>query len=250
MRVLIVDDEPAARRKVLRFLEEHTDIEIVGEAANGEEAIRQIAAHHPDLVFLDVQMPGIDGFTVLEEIADADHVPAIIFATAHDEHAVRAFEVNALDYLLKPFDRERFERALARARKSADTAPGASQAQLMQLLNAIRPSGRHSRRLLVPSDERSVFVNVAEIVRIEADRNNVTIFTPRGSYSMRTTLESLEERLDPEQFIRIHRSHLVNIDALKEIHPWFHGDYKAKLHDGTELMWSRRYAARRPELLK
>ena len=114
----------------------------------------------------------------------------------------------------------------------------------------MRPAGRHVRRLLVPSEERSVFVNVAEIIRIEADRNNVDIFTRRGTFNMRTTLESLEEKLDPEQFVRIHRSHIVNLDAVKEIHPWFHGDYKAILHDGTELMWSRRYASRRPDMIK
>ncbi len=249
MRVLVVDDEPAARRKVLRFLQDHGDMEIVGEAACGQEAIERIAESRPDLVFLDVQMPGIDGFGVLEHIAQSDHVPAFVFATAHDEHAVRAFEVNALDYLLKPFDRDRFERALTRARKSLGV-PGGTQTQLLALLDAMRPAERHARRLLVPTQERSVFVNVAEIVRIEADRNNCTIFTPRQSYTLRTTLESLEERLDPQQFVRIHRSHIVNLDAVKEVHPWFHGDYKTKLHDGTEIMWSRRYAARRPELLK
>ncbi len=250
MRVLVVDDEPAARRKVVRFLQEHEDISIVGEAAGGEEAIECIAAQQPDLVFLDVQMPGIDGFGVVEALAELDRLPAIIFATAHDEYAIRAFEVNALDYLLKPFDRERFERALDRARKSLPAASDAGQAKLLALLHAIRPAGQYVRRMLVPSAGRSVFVNVREIVRCEADRNNVTIFSRNSAYTLRTTLESLEEKLDPEQFVRIHRSHIVNLDAVKEIHAWFHGDFKAILHDGTELTWSRRYAAKRPDLVK
>jgi two-component system LytT family response regulator len=250
MRVLIVDDEPAARRKVLRFLQEHDDVEVIGEASSGEEAIARINSEHPDLVFLDVQMPGAGGFDVVEAIAASDAVPSIIFATAHDEHAVRAFEVNALDYLLKPFDRERFDRALTRARKSVSGADGSAQTHLLALLDSIRPAGRYARRLLVPFEGRSVFVSVSEIVRLESDRNNVEIFTRRGTFTLRITLEALEEKLDPEQFVRIHRSHIVNLDAVKEIHPWFHGDYKAKLHDGTELMWSRRYATRRPELLK
>jgi two-component system LytT family response regulator len=250
MRVLVVDDEPAARRKMLRFLQEHDDVEVIGEASSGEEAIELITAQSPDLVFLDVQMPGACGFDVVEAIAAAPNIPAIVFATAHDEYAVRAFEVNALDYLLKPFDRERFDQALARARKSVAGPAQASQARLLSLLDAMRPTARYARRLLVPSEGRSVFVNVGEIVRLESDRNNVIVFTRHAAFTLRTTLEALEEKLDPEQFVRIHRSHVVNLDAVKEIHPWFHGDYKAKLLDGTELMWSRRYASRRPELLK
>lgn len=250
MRVLIVDDEPAARRKVARFLAEHEDVTIVGEAANGQEAVDHITFEHPDLVFLDVQMPGIDGFEVVEAIAGGDYVPAIVFATAHDEYAVRAFEVNALDYLLKPFDRERFDRALERARKSLAGGAESGQAKLLALLDAMRPAGVRLRRLLVPSEGRSVFINVNEIVRFEADRNNVLIFTRRGTFTLRTTLDLLETKLDPDQFARIHRSHIVNLDGVKEVHPWFHGDYKVKLNDGAELMWSRRYAARRPDLVK
>lgn len=250
MRVLVVDDEPAARRKVLRFLQDHADVDVIGEAAGGAEAVERIKSDHPDLVFLDIQMPDLNGFEVVEAIAEEERIPSIVFATAHDEHAVRAFEVNALDYLLKPFDRERFDRALARARQSVSSADRDPQARLLALLDSMRPAGRYARRLLVPFDGRSIFVNTGEIVRLEADRNNVTIVTRRGLFALRTTLEALEEKLDPEQFVRIHRSHIVNLDAIKEIHPWFHGDYKAKLLDGTELMWSRRYASRRPEVLK
>lgn len=249
MRVLVVDDEPAARRKVTRFLQEHADVELAGEAASGEEAIERIAAERPDLVFLDVQMPDMDGFEVVEAIAAGDHVPAIVFATAHDEYAVRAFEVSAVDYLLKPFDRERFDRSLERARKSVGEPAETSQSNLLTLLDAMRAPGHYARRLLVPSQGRAVFVNAADIVRLEADRNNVTICSRHGTFTMRSTLDALERKLDPEQFVRIHRSHIVNIDAVKEIHPWFHGDFKIRLHDGGELMWSRRFAAKRPDLI-
>lgn len=248
MRVVVVDDEPAARRKVIRFLREHPDVEIAGEAQNGRQAVERIAAFQPDLVFLDVQMPDMDGFAVVEAVAENERVPAIVFVTAYDEFALRAFEVSALDYLLKPFDRDRFERALERARKSVTVQVDSANAQLLSLLESIRPAERYLRRILVPAEGRSIFVNAADIVRLEADRNNVTIYSRRGTFAIRSTLEALEEKLDPQQFVRVHRSHLVNLDAIKEVHPWFHGDQKLSLHDGTELMWSRRYALKRPDL--
>lgn len=249
MRVLVVDDEPAARRKVIRFLKEHADVEVTGEAAGGREAVAQISALRPDLVFLDVQMPDMDGFEVVEAVAACEHVPAVIFATAHDDYAVRAFEISAVDYLLKPFDRERFDRSLERARKSLGDTPDFAQTQLLTLLDAMRPAGQFARRILVPLSERAVFVNTADIVRLESDRNNVLIHARTGSFTLRSTLDALERRLDPQQFVRVHRSHIVNMDAVKEIHPWFHGDFKIRLHDGGELMWSRRYAAKRPDLI-
>lgn len=249
MRVLVVDDEPAARRKVVRFLREHADVELAGECAEGLDAISRVREERPDVVFLDIQMPDMNGFEVVEALAAGEYLPAVVFATAHDEFAVRAFEVSAVDYLLKPFDRERFDRALDRARKSVGASSAAGQAQLLTLLDAIRPPGQYLRRILVPSENRSVFLNVGEIARFEAERNNVAIHSRRGTFSIRATLESLEHKLDPQQFVRVHRSHVVNLDAIKEIHPWFHGDYKLALHDGTELLWSRRYAAKRPDLL-
>lgn len=249
MRIFVVDDEPAARRKVTRFLEQHLDVQLVGEASAGREAVERISQEQPDLVFLDVQMPDMDGFEVAEALAAGEHVPAIVFATAHDEYAVRAFEVNAIDYLLKPFDRERFDRSLERARKSIGENPAEAQSQLLTLLDSIRPPGQYAKRLLVPTQGRAVFVSTADIARFESDRNNVMIYSRGGTFALRSTLELLERKLDPQQFVRIHRSHIVNLDAVKEIHPWFHGDFKLRLHDGTELMWSRRYAAKRPDLL-
>ncbi|HKU66280.1 MAG TPA: LytTR family DNA-binding domain-containing protein [Candidatus Baltobacteraceae bacterium] len=248
MRVLVVDDEPAARRKVVRFLQEHRDVEVAGEAGGGIEAIERIAHDPPDVVFLDIQMPDMNGFEVVEALAASEQVPAIIFATAHDEYAVRAFEVSAVDYLLKPFDRERFDRALERARKTVADGE-AAQSQLLALLDHLRPQNQYARRLLVPSRGRALFVNTSDILHLEAERNNVSVHSRDGTFVMRSTLDALERKLDPQQFVRIHRSHVVNIDAIREIHPWFHGDFKVRLHDGSELMWSRRFAVKRPDLL-
>lgn len=247
MRVLIVDDEPAARRKTRRFLDEHGGIEVAGEAQNGNEAVEKILALRPDVVFLDIQMPDIDGFDVVEAVAGSAHVPRFVFVTAHDRYAVRAFEVNAMDYLLKPFDRERFSATLQKCNQSER---GASQSQLISLLDSLRPPGRYMRRLLFSRGGRSAFIPVSEVLRFQSDRNNVTIHARTGPASIRTTLDALEARLDPEQFARVHRSHIVNLDAVRQIDPWFHGDYKITLDDGTEIAWSRRFAARRPDLLR
>ena len=249
LRVLLADDEAPARRKLARFLEEHSDVELVGQAANGIDAVDLIALTQPDVVFLDIHMPDLDGLGVAEAMLARERPPRIVFVTAHDRYAVKAFEVSALDYLLKPYDRERFERALERTRRTLETEP-APGAGLADMLAAVRKEERYARRLLVSNDGRSSFVPVGEIRRLESDGNNVTIHCRSGSYSLRSTLESLEARLDPEQFARVHRSHLINIDDIAEVNPWFHGDYKIKLRDGSELTWSRRYAAKRPDLLK
>jgi two-component system LytT family response regulator len=245
VRALIVDDEAPARRKIARFLREHPDIAVAGEAAGGTDAIEKIRAEKPALVFLDVQMPGVDGFGVVEAIAGDPHVPHIIFVTAHDRYAVRAFDVCAVDYLLKPFDQERFDRAIGRI-----PAHGDGPSQLRTLLDSLNSGKRFASRLLVSTGDRSVFMPVAEIVRVEADRNNVTVHCHHAQYTLRSTLEALEDLLDPQDFVRINRSHLVRIDRIKELRAWFHGEYKVILRDGTELAWSRRYAAKRPDLLK
>ena len=250
MRIIIADDEAPARRKLLRLLREHGDIVVVAEAANGSDAIDLARIHRPDLLLLDVQMPDIDGIEVALALGHGEHVPQIVFVTAFDHYAARAFDLSAVDYLCKPFDRERFDRMLervraARQRDVASVDPVALRARL----EALRPSNTHLRRLLVPNGDRSFFVNVSEIERLESDRNNVVIHCRLGSFPMRATLESLEERLDPEQFVRVHRSHIVNIDAIREVQPWFHGDQQIVLRDGSTLLWSRRFAARRPDLL-
>lgn len=248
LSVLIADDEAPARRKLARFLTEHPDVQIVAEASNGIDAVDLIAMTKPQVVFLDINMPDLDGLGVAEMLARSDAPPAIVFVTAFDHYAVKAFETNALDYLLKPYDRERFDKALARVRGSLEARP--DRTQLAQTLSELRNEERFVRRLLIPNDGRSFFVAAREVARLESDGNNVRVHTPRGVHALRSTLESLEARLDPAQFARVHRSHVVNIDEIAEIHPWFHGDYKILMRDGTEIAWSRRYAAKRPDLLK
>jgi two-component system LytT family response regulator len=242
VRVVLADDEAPARR-------EQSDVDLVGEATNGSEAVRLIVAERPDLVFLDIQMPELDGVAVAEALAGHANPPRIVFVTAFDRHALRAFELGALDYLLKPYDRERFERTLARARASLG-APPAAPGELAELLERLRAGERYPKRLLIPHEGRSFYLPVREIVRLEAEGNSVAIHARRGRYAVRATLESFEERLDPQQFARVHRSHVVNIDEIAEVHPWFHGDQKLVLRDGSEVAWSRRYAAKRPDLLR
>jgi len=248
LTVMIADDEMPARRKLARFLREHEDVTIVAEASNGIDAVDLIAITKPQLLFLDIHMPDLDGLGVAETLVRTDQAPSIVFVTAFDQYAVKAFEVSALDYLLKPYDRERFEQALTRARAALESKPNTDQ--LAETLARIRNEERYVRRLLVPNEGRSFFVAAREITRLEADGNNVAIHTSRGAHPLRMTLESLETRLDPSQFARVHRSHIVNIDEIAEIHPWFHGDYRILMRDGAEIAWSRRYAALRPDLLK
>jgi len=246
--VMIADDEAPARRKLVRFLGQHDDVEIVAEASNGLDALDLIAMTKPHVVFLDINMPDLDGLGVAETLARSEKPPSIVFVTAFNEYAVKAFEVSALDYLLKPYDRDRFEQALHRARRTAAAAPDADA--LAETLARIRNEERYVRRLLIPGDGRSFFLATCEITRFESEGNNVVVHSHRGTSSLRATLESLETRLGPQAFARVHRSHLVNIDEIAEIHPWFHGDYKIVMRDGTEIAWSRRYAGKRPDLLK
>jgi two-component system LytT family response regulator len=248
LRVLIADDEAPARRKLVRFLQAHSNVEIVAEAANGVDAIDLIAMTSPDLVFLDIAMPDLDGIGVAEEIARDGAGPHIIFVTAFNEFAVKAFEVRALDYLLKPYDRERFDAALARAQRTHQEKRVAS-GELASLVAELRKQGSYAKRLLVNDGKKPRLLAINDVVHLEADGNHVVVYAKTGTFRFRSTLESLAERLDPELFVRIHRSHLVRIESIAEIAPWFHGDYKLRLQDGTELSWSRRYAAMRTDLV-
>jgi two-component system LytT family response regulator len=228
MRVLIVDDEPPARRKVRRFLEADPEIAAISEAGSGREGIAAVAAFTPDLVFLDVQMPDMDGCAVLGAVPQprAFHV---VFLTAHDHHALRAFAAEALDYLLKPVDPERFERALERAK------------QQVALLRPAMAAAKPVRRLLVEKAGREMFLPVEQLDWAQADRNYITLHAGRETYTVRSTMENLARQLDPEQFARISRSELVNLDRILEMQPWFHGERRVVLKDGTELTWTRRF---------
>ena len=237
-RVLIVDDEAPARRFLRAQLAKQEGIEIVGEAGSGPEAVLAIRALRPEVVFLDVQMPGLNGFEVLEQIG-ADAAPAVVFVTAYDEFALAAFEVAAVDYLLKPFTEDRLRKALARA--LAATHREAGRESLERLLG----ERRHPlERLLVREGERMFFVPVAEIVRLSAEGNYVRIHATSGAHELRETLGRLEARLDGRRFVRVHRSEIVNLDFVGEIQRHFHGDLIAILKNGEAVRVSRRYAAR------
>ena len=234
MRVLIVDDEEPARRKIRRLLSGETDVEVVGEAATGNEALDAIRRLSPDLVFLDVQMPPPDGFGVIETLG-RDSAPDVIFVTAFDEHALRAFEVRALDYLLKPVTPARFREALDRARERLSTPA--------------TPKMRPLARILVRDDTKAFLLALDRVDRIEADGNYVRLHSNGQSFTVRMAIGALATRLDTDKFLRISRFAIVRLDAIKELHPWFHGDYHVVMTDGARLTWTRRYrAAASPEL--
>ena len=241
IRAAIVDDEPLARRRIRNLLAEATDVEIVAECANGKDAIESLEESPPDLLFLDIQMPEIDGFDVLQAIG-VDRVPAVIFVTAYDQFALRAFEAHALDYLLKPFDDERFLAALQRARDRIHQHQGGDlDRRLMALLENVRSDRGYLRRLVVPSGHRNIFVRTEHIDWIEAERNYVRLHVAGKTHLLRENLTHIASSLDPAMFCRIHRSTIVNIDRIQTVESLFHGEYQVVLHDGTKLTSGRSY---------
>jgi two-component system LytT family response regulator len=252
LQILVVDDEAPARRKILRLLRSEPGVQVVAEADSGESAIAAIEQHQPDLVFLDVQMPGADGFDVVRAIAGAGDatMPRIVFVTAHDRYALRAFEVHAFDYLLKPVAEDRFRQVLRRARAQQAQSAGVSTSRLRALIDQVLRERGFAERLLIREDGRAFFISVRDISWIEADRNYLAVHCGAKTHTLRATLDSIESTLDPKLFARINRGSLVRLDAIRELLPWFHGEYKVVLHTGTELRWSRRYVTRRPELLR
>lgn len=240
-RTLIVDDELLARERLRQLLQGEAEIELVGECADGQAAVEAITRESPELIFLDVQMPELDGFGVLEAVA-ADPAPVIVFVTAHDKFALRAFEVHAADYLLKPFDRERFKTALTRAleRVKQRGQPGQTQPQ-SAVLAELKPPARPLERLAVKTGGRVIFVKLEEIDYIEAAHNYVELHVQKQSHLLRETLNSIEARLPADKFVRISRSVMVNIERVKELQPLFYGEYTVTLQNGTRLTLSRRY---------
>jgi len=250
LRVLVVDDEPPARAKLRRLLTAEPDVAIVGEAADGAAALECIRRLQPDVVFLDVRMPHLDGFGVVDAVG-VEAMPRTVFVTAYDEHAVRAFEVHAVDYLLKPVTPARFASALARLRREVardDAPPGAgggapSGVAVLEALHHARHGPRHVERLLLHTENRAVFVPVERIDWIEADRNYLRIHVGAEVFVQRGTVAALVESLDPARFLRLNRSQIVRVDAVRELHPWSHGDYHVMLTTGQTLTWSRRFRA-------
>lgn len=250
IKTLIVDDEPIARDRVRRMLRDESDIEIVGECGNGAEAVAFINENAPDLIFLDIQMPEMTGFEALRSIA-AEKVPAVIFVTAYDQYAIQAFDVHALDYLLKPFNRERFGRAVARAREQLEKAQGGKiDERLASLIADLKGGKKYLERLVVKSVGRVFFLRTDEVNWIEAAGNYAKLHVGRESHLIRETMNGLEAKLNPDKFLRIHRSTLVNIDCIKELHPLFSGDYTVMLKNGVELTLSRNYRDRLLELFE
>jgi len=249
LRVLIVDDEPLARERIRALLRSEDGVTVVGEAGHGAEAALLVEEQRPDLVFLDVQMPEVDGFGFLE-LLGPDRVPAVVFVTAFDQYALRAFEVHALDYLLKPFDRERFQQALGRARDAiAGRETREVNRRIGAMLSELAPERRWAGRLLVKTNGKTLLLRTEEVDWIEAAANYVKLHRGREVHLLRETMSALEGRLDPSRFVRIHRSTIVNLDRVAHLEPWFHGDYVVKLADGTSLTLSRTYREKVEERL-
>jgi two-component system LytT family response regulator len=240
IRALIVDDEPLARERIRDLLQADPEIRIVGECSNGREALDAFSEKSPDLVFLDVQMPDLDGFGVIEA-ADPLSLPVIVFVTAYDEYAVKAFEVHALDYILKPFDRDRFHAALTRAKLAVGTDGRDLDQRLVALLEELQDKKKHLSRIVVKSGGRIFFVRSEEIDWIEAAGNYVELHVGRDSHLLRETMSALESRLDPKTFLRIHRRIIVNLERIKQFEGVSHGEYVVVLKDGTRLSSSRGY---------
>lgn len=235
MRALIVDDEPPARDKLRRWLAEQPDVEVVAESADGVGASQSIAATSPDVVFLDIQMPGMSGLEVAAQL-QSNAAPLVVFVTAHADHALQAFELNAVDYLLKPYDKERLLRTLARVRERIRNPE--SRTRAVQLA---REQTGASDRLLVPEGERLRLIESRSILWIEADDNYLNIHTADRNHHMRRTMHDLLAQLGEERFARIHKSVAVNIAEIALLHPLFKGDYEVQLRNGTRLRLSRRY---------
>lgn len=241
IRAIIVDDEPLGRTVIREMLRRDQDFAVVGECANGHEAINVIQDERPDLIFLDVQMPEIDGFEVLAALRD-DQLPMVIFVTAYDQYAVSAFEVHAVDYLLKPFDRERFGKALQRAKAQLQREQPTDVSQrILALLEEQRVKPKYLERLVIKTNGRIFFLKTEEIDWISAEGNYVNLHVKKDSYLLRETISNLEVQLDPQRFARIHRSQIVNLDRIRELRHWSHGEYQVILHSGEELMLSRSY---------
>jgi two-component system LytT family response regulator len=249
IRTVIVDDEELGRDRIQSLLSLQPDVDIVAVCPDGASAVETIDRAQPDLVFLDVQMPGMDGFEVIENL-DPARLPEVVFVTAHDGHAIRAFEIHALDFLLKPFDQTRFEKALERARTQIVAKKGpVIDSRLVSLLEELREERKYPERLIVKSSGRVFFVRTEEIDWVEASGNYVKIHTKSEAHLLRESMKNMEAKLDPKIFVRIHRSAIVNIDRIKELEPWFHGEYIVIMRDGTRLTASRVFSDRLSALI-
>jgi two-component system LytT family response regulator len=249
IRTMVIDDEPVARERIVGLLQQEQDIEVVGECNDGQQAVNAIQQQTPDLVFLDVQMPAFDGFNVIQQIGP-ERMPAVVFVTAYDEYALRAFEVHAIDYLLKPFGRDRFQQTLKHAREHLERRrAGDLGKRLLALVHDLKPEPEKLDRLVVKSGGRVFFLRTDQIDWIEAAGNYVRLHLADTSHLFRETMNNMEARLDGRRFVRIHRSRIVNTDRIKELQPWFNGEYVVVLQNGTRLTLSRGYREKLQERL-
>lgn len=249
IRTLLADDEPLARERLRTLLADAPGFQVIAEAEDGDRAVEAILTLDPDLVFLDIAMPGLDGFGVVETVGPAQ-MPVLVFVTAYDEHALRAFEVHAVDYLLKPFDRERFTATLRKARAAVEQRRAGERLRTVEaLLQEMRPQRGYPQRLAVKQDGKIVFVVVRDIDWIDAAGNYVRLNTREGSFKLRETLSGIEERLDPERFVRIHRSTIVQVERIREIEPVKSGELRLRLEGGQRLTVSRSHRERVERLL-
>jgi len=250
LTAVIADDEPLARERIRTLLAGFPEVVLVGEARDGNEAVAKVREVKPSLLFLDVQMPERDGFGVLEKLSPAA-TPAVVFVTAYDTFALKAFEVHAVDYLLKPFTRARFNRAMDHVLKKLERpAPAGIDPEIVALLASIRAQRRAQGRVAIRCGEAVYFVRIADIEWLEASGNYVKIHAGGQEHLLRDTLKSFEERLDPDRFLRVHRSAIVNVDSIQRLEPWFHGEYAVVLRDGTRLMSSRTYSERLRKIIE
>lgn len=246
IRAIAVDDEPLALLRIRKALERHADVELVEAIADGEAAVERIAEAVPDLLFLDIHMPGRDGFEVLTALPPEQR-PLVVFVTAYDEHAIRAFQVHATDYLIKPFDDARFDEMMNNVRSRLRRSRGVLEYELEGLLSDLGRTSGYAQRLRVTADQRTQFVPVASVHYLTSDGNYVILHTADTEHRIRATLTELHDRLDPSVFVRVHRGTILNLEYLREIQPWFSGDYMAILLDGRQLRISRHY---RDDILK
>ncbi|HXO99244.1 MAG TPA: response regulator [Luteibacter sp.] len=240
LTVLVVDDEPIARRAVTRLLRDIPDVELAGECGDGVSAVKAIRTHSPDVVFLDIQMPAMDGMEVVAQVGPA-RMPATVFVTAFEHYAVRAFEANAVDYLVKPFSRDRFMQTLQRVRTRLSTPGGvpAGGEAIQQVLDALRRQEGYLSRLPIRTSDHVHFVDVDDIVWIKANGNAVEVHLMDGKHELRETMTALAERLDPKHFARVHRSAIINVRRVQAIHPWFNGHHVVTMDTGQKLRMSR-----------
>ena len=249
LRVAIVDDEPLARERIRTLLQERGGVEIVAECADGEQAVSAVLALTPDVVFLDIQMPELDGFGVLEALG-RETPPAVVFVTAFDEYAVRAFEAEAIDYLLKPVTTERFEKALARAAQRLQSRAADGGDEVRAFVARMQAERGYATRFVARDGAKVTFIRSEDVDLIEAAGNYARIRAGGRAHLVRNTLKAIESRLDPEQFVRVHRSAIVRLERIASLEPYFHGEYVVTLRDGTRLTSSRSYSARLRALLR